>query len=423
MAQTIKLKRTAVQGKTPTTSNLDLGELAINTYDGRIFFEKDVDGILSIQEILTTDSDVTGSLNLNGAITASYINANGSGNSILVGDTLRIEENGSGLRMTNVGAFDNSSGNFRIFATHDLILATNGENGTAVTIDKTTKDTNFVGAITASSLQISGDTIIDGNLTLGGNITIGDSDTDTIVVAADFSGSIISDGNELYDLGSSVKKWNNTYTKNLIATNITATSFTGSIAATNGIVSGSSQLTSSFDSRYLNVSGEGNISGSFTGSFIGDGSGLTGIQVDQIASITSSFSEQSTINVSHNFGTYNVIVSTYDSNYNQLIPQTVSLTDTNTVQVVLSSAHSGHIVVAKGGHILDTSELTSYRESVSGASFYNITHSLDEEYPFVQAWNTSNNTQEQPLDIESVNANIISVSFSANFTGKIIVKK
>src|SRR6056300_459885 len=116
MAQTIKLKRTSVQGKTPTTSNLDLGELAINTYDGRIFFEKDVDGTLSIQEILTTNSDVTGSLNLNGAITASYINANGSGNSILVGDTLRIDENGSGLRMTNVGAFDNSSGDFRIFA-------------------------------------------------------------------------------------------------------------------------------------------------------------------------------------------------------------------------------------------------------------------------------------------------------------------
>ena len=91
MAQTIKLKRTAVSGKTPTTSNLDLGELAINTYDGRIFFEKDVDGTLSIQEILTTNSQNSGSFNLTGAISASYINANGSGNSILVGDTLRID--------------------------------------------------------------------------------------------------------------------------------------------------------------------------------------------------------------------------------------------------------------------------------------------------------------------------------------------
>ena len=64
MAQTIKLKRTAVSGKIPTTSNLDLGELAINTYDGRIFFEKDIDGTLSIQEILTTNSQTSGSFNI-----------------------------------------------------------------------------------------------------------------------------------------------------------------------------------------------------------------------------------------------------------------------------------------------------------------------------------------------------------------------
>ena len=76
MAQTIKLKRTAVQGKIPTTSNLDLGELAINTYDGRIFFEKDIDGTLSIQEILTTNSQTSGSFNITGGISASlYISA------------------------------------------------------------------------------------------------------------------------------------------------------------------------------------------------------------------------------------------------------------------------------------------------------------------------------------------------------------
>jgi hypothetical protein len=37
---------------------------------------------------------------------------------------------------------------------------------------------------------------------------------------------------------------------------------TGSIASTNGVISGSSQLTSSFDTRYLNTGGDGVISGS-----------------------------------------------------------------------------------------------------------------------------------------------------------------
>jgi hypothetical protein len=179
------------------------------------------------------------------------------------------------------------------------------------------------------------------------------------------------------------------------------------------------------------------VSGSFTGSFIGDGSGLTGLSVEQVSTVTASFDNQSTINVSHNFSTRNVLVSAYDASFNQLIPQTISLTDTNTVQVVLSAADSGHVVVAKGGHVVSGSTaadnisglgdkiqtLTSYREDVTGSSFYTITHGLNERYPFVQAWNTTNNTQEQPLDIESVHVNQITVSFSANFAGKIIVKK
>lgn len=38
---TIKVKRSAVSGKIPTVSQLDLGELAINTFDGKIYTERD----------------------------------------------------------------------------------------------------------------------------------------------------------------------------------------------------------------------------------------------------------------------------------------------------------------------------------------------------------------------------------------------
>ena len=53
MAQTIKLKRSATQGATPTTSQLALGEVAINTYDGKMYIKKDVGGTESIVEIGT----------------------------------------------------------------------------------------------------------------------------------------------------------------------------------------------------------------------------------------------------------------------------------------------------------------------------------------------------------------------------------
>ena len=50
MANTIRIKRSAVQGKVPTTGDLQLGELAINTYDGKLYTKKD-NGAQSIVEI------------------------------------------------------------------------------------------------------------------------------------------------------------------------------------------------------------------------------------------------------------------------------------------------------------------------------------------------------------------------------------
>ena len=44
MAQTVKLKRSNTAGTIPTTSNLALGEVAINTKDGKFFIRKHVDG-------------------------------------------------------------------------------------------------------------------------------------------------------------------------------------------------------------------------------------------------------------------------------------------------------------------------------------------------------------------------------------------
>ena len=57
MTQTLKLKRSAVSGRAPTTSDLELGELAINTTDGKIYIKKSVSGTESI--ISFVDSSTT----------------------------------------------------------------------------------------------------------------------------------------------------------------------------------------------------------------------------------------------------------------------------------------------------------------------------------------------------------------------------
>jgi len=50
MSQTILLKRSAVQGKKPQVGDLQLGEIAVNTYDGKMYIKKD-NGTASIEEI------------------------------------------------------------------------------------------------------------------------------------------------------------------------------------------------------------------------------------------------------------------------------------------------------------------------------------------------------------------------------------
>jgi len=58
MSTLIKLRRSAVAGRVPTTSQLELGELAINTADGKIFIKQDVGGTESIVEFSADPNDL-----------------------------------------------------------------------------------------------------------------------------------------------------------------------------------------------------------------------------------------------------------------------------------------------------------------------------------------------------------------------------
>ena len=57
MANTVRLKRSAVQGKAPAVGDLELGELAVNTHDGKLYTKKN-DGSDSIVEIGQQPSDI-----------------------------------------------------------------------------------------------------------------------------------------------------------------------------------------------------------------------------------------------------------------------------------------------------------------------------------------------------------------------------
>ncbi|SVD57412.1 uncharacterized protein METZ01_LOCUS410266, partial [marine metagenome] len=82
MATLIQFKRSATQNDVPATSDLSLGEIAINTYHGRMYTEKN-DGSAAISEIGSNPASLT----INDAIT--FPTADGSNTQVL-------QTNGSG---------------------------------------------------------------------------------------------------------------------------------------------------------------------------------------------------------------------------------------------------------------------------------------------------------------------------------------
>jgi hypothetical protein len=79
MATVIQFKRSSTQGATPTTGDLSLGELAVNTYSGRFYTEKN-DGSAAVVEVGSNPSTLT----VNDAF--SFPTSDGSSNQILKTD-------------------------------------------------------------------------------------------------------------------------------------------------------------------------------------------------------------------------------------------------------------------------------------------------------------------------------------------------
>ena len=153
MSQIVQLKRSALSGKVPGTGSLNLGELALNTYDGKIFFRRS-GSTDTIQEVVTTNSVVTGSIRLEGT---------GSFGSLKVNDTLTVNHgetiiSGSALvtsDLTILGAVN--ARQFNISVISSSVLFESGSSRFGNTSDDIH---SFTG-----SVQISGSQTITGSVT------------------------------------------------------------------------------------------------------------------------------------------------------------------------------------------------------------------------------------------------------------------
>jgi hypothetical protein len=156
MAQNIILKRSGLAGKVPDTGSLNLGEVAINTFDGKVFFKRS-GSVESIQEILTTNSLITGSLTLNGT---------GSFSSLKVNDTLTVNHgttiiSGSQLvtdELTVLGAIN--ARQFNISVVSSSVIYQSGSTKFGDTLDDIH---SFTGSVSVTGSVIATSFIGDGS--------------------------------------------------------------------------------------------------------------------------------------------------------------------------------------------------------------------------------------------------------------------
>jgi hypothetical protein len=248
MAVNIKLKRSAVPGNVPDTSQLELGEIALNTHDGKAFFKQDVNGLQSIVELasFTSGSSVASAsyaayaANAGTANTASYVN-NAISSSFAT--TASYAPGSDTATSASYAATASSANNFLVRGT-------------------LTAQTIVAQYITSSTSFITGSTKF-------GSII---SNTHEFTGSISVSGSLGING---IDYGTTSASFDTRINNNSSSIAILSASLLGETAAIFTILSGQSSSISSLSSSFLAFSSSyntGSFSGSFSGSLFGSAS-------------------------------------------------------------------------------------------------------------------------------------------------------
>ena len=177
MAVNIKLKRSSVPGNIPTTAQLELGEIALNTYDGKAFFKIQTGTSQSIVEIASTGSTVA---------SASYALYAASAGTALFAYTATTAS--YSLNTTSASyALNSTTASYAVTATSASYALT------ASSVVSASYAATATSASYAASSSYASNFDVSGNLVVGGNIT-----ATTLYVQTVTSSIIYSSGSNVF---------------------------------------------------------------------------------------------------------------------------------------------------------------------------------------------------------------------------------
>lgn len=139
-------------------------------------------------------------------------------------------------------------------------------------------------------------------------------------------------------------------------------------------------------------------------------------------SVSASYSNTVDETITHNLGGQSLFVSVYDTSYNEILPDSVSVVDDNNINITFAATSSGNVVIAGG--VIDATTIstaTTYTQAISGSSSYTVNHNLNAEWPLVQVYDSASRAQFVPQSVVSVNASTTNITFSAPFNGFVTI--
>lgn len=158
MAQIIRLKRSTTAGSAPTTSDLSIGELAINVYDGKVFLRRS-GSVDDIRQVLT--NEYTGSVNITGSVTATEFIGDGSGlTNLTVSQTATVQQSFEGTTWNVNHNLDTTSPIVQAYDENNYQIIPQGIR----IVDEDNVQLTFPNSATGSAVVAKGGHIVSGSI-------------------------------------------------------------------------------------------------------------------------------------------------------------------------------------------------------------------------------------------------------------------
>ena len=397
MSQIVKLRRSSVSGQKPTNTNLQLGELALNTTDGKVYMAKSGSLGPSVEELISTNTVNTGSIHLIGSISASSFSGSAEGlfNVPFVITGSDVDGNNYDKQFTKLH-FDSDTG----------LNVSESNPGTAfISIGSHFRDIFVSGS---GMLRATGsdafEVVSDGGI----DITISNTDTNTNGYTKELKFSTLTLSSSLNsridNITGSLDNLTSSFNSFTSSTNTHLTSldnFTSSVVLTNqtssmSVLSASYALTAAFA---LNAGAGGS----------GGGSGGGFAELNQTTPSTS-------WTFNHNLGQKYPIFQIFDTNDNVIIPSQITAVNSDTATITFPSAQVGRAIASLG------TGPGGMTQQFSAATTWSISHNMGTDYPIVTVYD-DNRKIIFPQEIKSIDGDNIEVYFSVPKSGHLNVAK